>query len=145
MSRAEDFSSKMRTLSYENERLSSMHNACMEQLTTAEKNTNLFKSRLKYVGHCFIRTSLNKNQTVHHSSPSNPPKRHTNSHHPSSNVRAQPFKACAKHMPRSSNDAKKRVSAWSSVGQSLQNHSSRSRRSRQEWLSTLHTRGLSRT
>ena len=48
MSRAEDFSAKLRTMSYENERLSSLYNSCKEELATAEKNVNLFKSRLRY-------------------------------------------------------------------------------------------------
>jgi hypothetical protein len=49
MSRAEEFSAKLRTMSYENERLTSMHNSCKEELANAEKNVNMYKSRLKYV------------------------------------------------------------------------------------------------
>ncbi|KAL5492669.1 hypothetical protein ACEPAI_4116 [Sanghuangporus weigelae] len=46
MSRVEELSTKLRTLSYEHERLASMHRATSEQLAAAERETNLFKSRL---------------------------------------------------------------------------------------------------
>ncbi|EJC99972.1 uncharacterized protein FOMMEDRAFT_170062 [Fomitiporia mediterranea MF3/22] len=46
MSRAEDLSTKLRTLTYEHERLATMHRTVSEQLACAERETNLFKSRL---------------------------------------------------------------------------------------------------
>lgn len=46
MARVEDLSTKLRTLSYEHERLASMHRATSEQLAASERETNLFKSRL---------------------------------------------------------------------------------------------------
>ncbi|KAI5123471.1 hypothetical protein M0805_008841 [Coniferiporia weirii] len=46
MARAEDLSTKLRTLSYEHERLSSMHRTTVEQLASSERETSGFKSRL---------------------------------------------------------------------------------------------------
>lgn len=46
MARTESLSTKLRTLSYEHERLSSMHRATEEKLASAERDTNLFKQRL---------------------------------------------------------------------------------------------------
>ncbi|OCB87664.1 hypothetical protein A7U60_g5190 [Sanghuangporus baumii] len=46
VSRVDELSTKLRTLSYEHERLASMHRATSEQLAAAERETNLFKSRL---------------------------------------------------------------------------------------------------
>lgn len=46
MSRAEDLSTKLRTMSYEHERLMSMHRTTEEQLASSERETNLYKSRL---------------------------------------------------------------------------------------------------
>ncbi|KAG6336455.1 hypothetical protein ID866_2626 [Astraeus odoratus] len=46
MSRAEDLTTKLRTLSYDHERLTNMHSASKEKLINAEKDVNLYKSRL---------------------------------------------------------------------------------------------------
>jgi hypothetical protein len=46
MGRAEQFSTKLRTLSYDHERLQSMHRAATEKAVFAEKEATLHKSRL---------------------------------------------------------------------------------------------------
>ncbi|KAH7890897.1 Afadin and alpha-actinin-binding-domain-containing protein [Phlebopus sp. FC_14] len=46
MSRTEDLSTKLRTLSYEHERVTAMHHAATERAANAEREINVFKSRL---------------------------------------------------------------------------------------------------
>jgi hypothetical protein len=46
MSRTEDLSTKIRTLSYDHERLIGMHRSVTEQAANAEREMNLYKSRL---------------------------------------------------------------------------------------------------
>ena len=49
MERTEELTTKLRTLSYDHERLMSMHRTAMERAANAERETNLHKSRLTYV------------------------------------------------------------------------------------------------
>lgn len=49
MSRAEELSAKFRTLSYDHERLMSMHRTANEKAANAEREMNMHKSRLAYV------------------------------------------------------------------------------------------------
>ena len=49
MNRTEELTTKLRTLSYDHERLTSMHHTASEKAESAERETNLFKSRLAYV------------------------------------------------------------------------------------------------
>lgn len=51
MSRAEELSTKLRTLSYDHERLMSMHRTANEKAANAEREANLHKSRLACVLH----------------------------------------------------------------------------------------------
>ena len=46
MSRTEELSTKIRTLSYDHERLQSMYRSATEKAANAERETNLHKSRL---------------------------------------------------------------------------------------------------
>jgi outer membrane murein-binding lipoprotein Lpp len=46
MSRTEELTTKFRTLSYDHERLMTMHRAATEQAANAEREMNLHKSRL---------------------------------------------------------------------------------------------------
>jgi hypothetical protein len=46
MSRAEDLTTKFRILSYDHERLITMHRTANEKAANAERETNLHKSRL---------------------------------------------------------------------------------------------------
>ncbi|KAG2144348.1 Afadin and alpha-actinin-binding-domain-containing protein [Suillus clintonianus] len=46
MSRAEDLSTSLRTLSYDHERLMGMHRSATEKAANAERETNVYKSRL---------------------------------------------------------------------------------------------------
>ena len=48
MSRVENVTTKLRTLSYENERIAGMQRTAEEQLAASERDTNLYKSKLKY-------------------------------------------------------------------------------------------------
>ena len=49
MSRAEDLTTKFRTLSYDHERLMTMHRTANEKVANAEREMNLHKSRLAWV------------------------------------------------------------------------------------------------
>jgi hypothetical protein len=49
MSRAEELTTKLRTLSYDHERLMSMYRTETEKAANAEREMNLHKSRLAYV------------------------------------------------------------------------------------------------
>lgn len=49
MSRAEELSTKFRTLSYDHDRLVTMHRTATEKAANAERETHLHKSRLAYV------------------------------------------------------------------------------------------------
>lgn len=49
MTRTEELTTKLRTLSYDHERLQSMHRNAMERAANAEREMNLHKSRLTYV------------------------------------------------------------------------------------------------
>ena len=49
MSRTEELSAKIRTLSYEHERLLSMHKTATDKAANAEREMNTHKSRLAYV------------------------------------------------------------------------------------------------
>lgn len=49
MSRAEDLTTKFKTLSYDHERLMSMHRSATEKAAHAEREMNVHKSRLAYV------------------------------------------------------------------------------------------------
>jgi hypothetical protein len=46
MSRAEELTTKLRTLSYDHERLMTMHRTATEKAANAEREMNLHKSRL---------------------------------------------------------------------------------------------------
>jgi hypothetical protein len=46
MARTEELTTKIRTMTYENERLSSMHRSALEQGANAEREANLHKSKL---------------------------------------------------------------------------------------------------
>jgi hypothetical protein len=46
MSREEDLSTKLRTLSYDHERLMTMHRSATEKAANAEREMNVYKSRL---------------------------------------------------------------------------------------------------
>lgn len=46
MSRTEELTTKLRTLSYDHERLTTMHRTATEKASSAEKEMNLHKSRL---------------------------------------------------------------------------------------------------
>jgi hypothetical protein len=46
MARTEDLNTKLRTLSYDHERLQTMHRSAIEKASNAEKEMNLHKSRL---------------------------------------------------------------------------------------------------
>jgi len=55
MSRTEELSAKFRTLTYDHERLLTMHRTANEKVATAEKEVNLYKTKLTYVSiSCFI-------------------------------------------------------------------------------------------
>jgi len=47
MSRTEELNTKLRTLSYDHERLMSMHRVAVEKAANAEREMNLHKSRLE--------------------------------------------------------------------------------------------------
>lgn len=47
MSRVENITTKIRTLAYENERIAGMQRTAEEQAAAAERDTNLYKSRLR--------------------------------------------------------------------------------------------------
>jgi outer membrane murein-binding lipoprotein Lpp len=47
MSRTEELNTKLRTLSYDHERLMSMHRVAIEKAANAEREMNLHKSRLE--------------------------------------------------------------------------------------------------
>jgi hypothetical protein len=49
MSRAEELTTKFRTLSYDHERMVSMYRTATEKGANAEREMNLHKSRLAYV------------------------------------------------------------------------------------------------
>lgn len=49
MSRTEDLTTKMRTLSYDHERLMGMYRAATEKAANAEREMNIHKTRLSYV------------------------------------------------------------------------------------------------
>ena len=49
MSRTEELTTKLRTLSYDHERLMSMYRTETEKAANAEREMNLHKSRLAYV------------------------------------------------------------------------------------------------
>lgn len=49
MSRTEELSTKIRTLSYDHERLQSMYRTATEQAANAEREMNVHKARLAYV------------------------------------------------------------------------------------------------
>jgi hypothetical protein len=49
MSRTEQLSTKLRTLTYDHERLLTMERTAKEKAANAEKEVNLFKTRLTYV------------------------------------------------------------------------------------------------
>lgn len=49
MSRTEELSTKLRTMSYDHDRLYTMHRAAVEKTANAERETNLHKSKLAYV------------------------------------------------------------------------------------------------
>ena len=46
MSRAEELSTQLRTLSYDHERLMGMHRSSIETALNAEREVNMYKSRL---------------------------------------------------------------------------------------------------
>jgi hypothetical protein len=46
MSRAEDLSTSLRTLSYDHERLMGMHRLATEKTANAEREMNVYKSRI---------------------------------------------------------------------------------------------------
>lgn len=48
MSRTEELSTKLRTMSYDHDRLFTMHRAAVEKTANAERETNLHKSKLAY-------------------------------------------------------------------------------------------------
>jgi len=47
MTRTEELGSKLRTLTYEHERLQSMHRTAVNEAANAEREMNLYKSKLK--------------------------------------------------------------------------------------------------
>lgn len=49
MSRTEELTTKLRTLNYDHERMSSMHRASNEKAANAEREMNLHKSKQAYV------------------------------------------------------------------------------------------------
>lgn len=49
MTRTEELTTKLRTLSYDHERLTSMHRSSIEAAANAEREMNLHKSRLASV------------------------------------------------------------------------------------------------
>lgn len=49
MGRAEELTTRLRTLSYDYERLTSMHRVVADKAANAEKEVNVHKSRLAYV------------------------------------------------------------------------------------------------
>jgi len=55
MSRTEDLTTKLRTLSYDHERMVSMHRTATDKGANAEREMNLHKSRLAYV-HTLLQT-----------------------------------------------------------------------------------------
>lgn len=59
MTRTEDLSTKIRTLSYDHERLQSMYRTSTEKTANAERETNVHKARLAYVDElCFLLSRL---------------------------------------------------------------------------------------
>lgn len=54
MSRTEELSTKLRTMSYDHDRLFTMHRAAVEKTANAERETNLHKSKLAYADTSFI-------------------------------------------------------------------------------------------
>ena len=57
MSRTEDLTAKFRTLSYDHERMLSMHRTANEKASNAERETSLHKSRLTYVKYALLKKS----------------------------------------------------------------------------------------
>jgi outer membrane murein-binding lipoprotein Lpp len=55
LSRTEDLTTKLRTLSYDHERMSSMYRAASDKSANAEREMNLHKSKLAYVETSFKR------------------------------------------------------------------------------------------
>jgi hypothetical protein len=49
MARTEELTTKLRTLSYDHERLMSIHRTAMERAANAEREMNVHKSRLTYI------------------------------------------------------------------------------------------------
>ncbi|TEB33294.1 hypothetical protein FA13DRAFT_1731067 [Coprinellus micaceus] len=60
MARTEELTTKIRTMTYENERLSSMHRSALEQGANAEREANLHKSKLTAA-----QRSLQSSETAH--------------------------------------------------------------------------------
>ncbi|KAG9313138.1 hypothetical protein JVU11DRAFT_6588 [Chiua virens] len=63
MSRAEELSTKLRTLSYDHERLMSMHRASTETALNAEREVNMYKSRLATAARSLQSSESNHKQT----------------------------------------------------------------------------------
>ncbi|KIJ65501.1 hypothetical protein HYDPIDRAFT_174941 [Hydnomerulius pinastri MD-312] len=64
MSRAEDLSTKLRTLSYDHERLMTMHRSAVEKAANAEREMNLHKSRLATAARALQSSEASHKQTT---------------------------------------------------------------------------------
>ncbi|KAI6113107.1 Afadin and alpha-actinin-binding-domain-containing protein [Pisolithus sp. B1] len=64
MSRAEDLSTKLRTLSYDHERLIGMHSASKEEAASAGREVNQYKSRLATATRALQSSEANRKQTA---------------------------------------------------------------------------------
>ncbi|KAI6041231.1 Afadin and alpha-actinin-binding-domain-containing protein [Pisolithus marmoratus] len=64
MSRAEDLSTKLRTLSYDHERLMDMHHTTKEKVASAEREVNQYKSRLATANRALQSSEANRKQTA---------------------------------------------------------------------------------
>ncbi|KAI6023947.1 Afadin and alpha-actinin-binding-domain-containing protein [Pisolithus microcarpus] len=62
MSRAEDLSTKLRTLSYDHERLMDMHHTSKEEAASAEREANQYKSRLATATRALQSSEANRKQ-----------------------------------------------------------------------------------
>jgi hypothetical protein len=103
MSRTEELSTKFRTLTYDHERLLTMHRTANEKLANAEREVNLHKTKLTYA---YIPLSIISPTLIilpaQHNVNSNPPNMHTNKPHPNSNAHAQLSKASAQPTTKNS-------------------------------------------
>lgn len=102
MSRTEELSTKFRTLTYDHERLLTMHRVATEKTANAEREVNLHKTKLTYVDSCPLNPPLLTTPTAQPNVNFNPPNTRTNKRPPNSNAHAQLSKASAQPISKNS-------------------------------------------